>query len=168
VHLGLRWNRLTHVPPSTHSSSSSSSASRLAKDDALPRDGDPDSDEGLSITALYTAGVWAAGGMPLAELQSGKDTETVYRWVNRVMWVAGLLRWGLPSLAHSLLLRHRLLDWLAEGEAPLVEIGVGLSSRPYRVAGRGRAVLREKPGSPRPSARDRLSSRPPSRPCALR
>lgn len=97
----------------------------------------------LSVTALYTAGVWEWAGVEGATLLAGDDTRATFRWVNRFMALAGFFRRRLPSLRHSLALRHTIIDHLVnrEPETLLLEIGVGLSPRTLVAARRGRRTI---------------------------
>jgi len=84
----------------------------------------------LSITALYTSGVWAWAGLEGAELYASIDSERVFGVTEFAM---GIARWfkGGPSLKHSLVQRHFILDHLTVASEPecVVELAAGLSRR---------------------------------------
>ncbi len=85
----------------------------------------------LSVTALYTCQTWAWGGLPGAELLATADSRRVFGATNLFLGLARLFRPRLPSLRHSLVLRHLILDHLtAEAGSPQVlELAAGLSRR---------------------------------------
>ncbi len=85
----------------------------------------------LSVTALYTAGVWHWAGVPGADLWAGQDVRRVFGVVNAVLGFARLFAWGAPSLKHELAHRHAALDRVVERAAPpaVLELAAGLSSR---------------------------------------
>jgi O-methyltransferase involved in polyketide biosynthesis len=85
----------------------------------------------LSITALYTSQAWTWGGLSCANLLATPEARAVFRITNVVLFLAGLLRRGLPSLRHSLLHRHTMIDRLVRDEEPrrVLELASGLSRR---------------------------------------
>jgi O-methyltransferase involved in polyketide biosynthesis len=85
----------------------------------------------LSITALYTSETWTWGGLSCANLLATPEARAVFRVTNAVLFLAGLLRRGLPSLRHSLLHRHAMIDRLVREEEPraVLELASGLSRR---------------------------------------
>jgi len=83
----------------------------------------------LSITALYTSGVWAWGRLPDAELFATRDAERVFAATNAVLAVAAMVRRDLPPLRDSLLHRHAMIDHLAAGSTDVLELASGLSRR---------------------------------------
>ena len=93
----------------------------------------------LSVTALYTAGAWAWGAMPCAELVADQDTARVFRVVNAALAIARVLRLEAAPLAPSLLHRHAAIDHLlgawthaSSRESPrrrVLELAAGLSRR---------------------------------------
>ncbi|MEQ1504831.1 MAG: class I SAM-dependent methyltransferase [Myxococcota bacterium] len=92
-----------------------------------PGDGDGD----LTITALYTSAAWAWTGLRWAELFDTREGRAVFSVTNAVLWLAGWLSAGAPSLRHSLAQRHRMIDHLVRsaGGARFVELAAGLSRR---------------------------------------
>ncbi|MEZ4323226.1 MAG: class I SAM-dependent methyltransferase [Myxococcota bacterium] len=84
----------------------------------------------LSVTALYTSGVWAWAAFPGAELYDHEDSRRVFQVTEAVMRVARFLKGG-PSLKHSLVQRHFLIDHLTRSASPetVVELAAGLSRR---------------------------------------
>jgi O-methyltransferase involved in polyketide biosynthesis len=90
----------------------------------------------LSVTALYTCQTWAWGHLPGAELLATPDSRRVFGATNLFLGLARLLRPRLPSLRHSLVLRHLILDrLLAEAASPQVlELAAGLSRRGVTVS----------------------------------
>lgn len=85
----------------------------------------------LSITALYTSETWRWAGFEAAELLATSEGRAVFRVTNAFMAVARLVRWGFPSLRHSLGQRHAIIDALLEesGATQVLEIAAGLSRR---------------------------------------
>jgi O-methyltransferase involved in polyketide biosynthesis len=83
------------------------------------------------MTALYTAGAWAWGAFPNAELFASADTARVFRVVNAALAVARLLRLRAAPLATSLVHRHAAIDHLLRRSAchEVVELATGLSRR---------------------------------------
>ncbi len=84
----------------------------------------------LSVTALYTSGVWTWAGFPRAELYASEDSQRVFGATEFVMRIASWFKGG-PSLKHSLVQRHFTIDHLTEASAPeaVVELAAGLSRR---------------------------------------
>lgn len=82
----------------------------------------------LSVTALYTSGTWLWAGVPGAELLRSVDAERVFGVTNAVLWIAGWFAGG-PSLRHSLVQRHALIDHLTRDCPVIVELAAGLSAR---------------------------------------
>ena len=88
----------------------------------------------LSITALYTAGVWYWAGFEYAELVTSIDSKRVFKVTNFALSIMRLFRWKLPKLAQGLAQRHSLIDQLSQ-ELPvktIVELASGLSTRSFR------------------------------------
>ncbi len=85
---------------------------------------------GLSATALYTCGVWNWGKLPRASLFYTNEVQAAFSATNFALAFARFLT-GQPSLKHSLLHRHVMINkWLAEKEAlQIIELGAGLSPR---------------------------------------
>jgi O-methyltransferase involved in polyketide biosynthesis len=90
----------------------------------------------LSATALYTAGVWAWAGMPGAELFHDRLVQRAFGTVNAVLAVASLFVRRPPSLRHSLVQRHVMIDRVLEAQAPahVLELAAGLSARGVRAS----------------------------------
>lgn len=95
----------------------------------MPAMAEPQGD--LSITALYTAQAWAWANLDGAELLSDRRTRGVFDATNLVLGGARALRRDLPSLKHSLVQRHVMIDRLlaASGCAQVLELAAGLSRR---------------------------------------
>jgi O-methyltransferase involved in polyketide biosynthesis len=89
------------------------------------------SDGDLSVTALYTSAAWAWGNLPNAGLLASVEAERVFRVVNAVLAVARPFFARKPSLAHSLLHRHTMIDHLLSVSASrrVLELASGLSRR---------------------------------------
>jgi O-methyltransferase involved in polyketide biosynthesis len=105
---------------------------RAITSDAGGGDGNGDTKSSdLSVTALYTAGAWAWGALPDAELFASADTARVFRVVNAALAVARFLRLDAAPLAPSLLHRHAAIDHLlrASRSAHVLELAAGLSRR---------------------------------------
>lgn len=88
----------------------------------------------LSVTALYTAGVWAWSDRPGAHLYASQATRRVWGVVEAVLRVARWFVRGAPSLRHGLVQRHLMLDALVDegrsaGIGQVVELAAGLSPR---------------------------------------
>jgi O-methyltransferase involved in polyketide biosynthesis len=85
----------------------------------------------LSVTALYTSAVWAWGKLPNASLLASAEAMRVFRVVNAVLAFARLFFARLPSLAHSLIHRHTMIDHLLTASAcpRVLELASGLSRR---------------------------------------
>lgn len=84
----------------------------------------------LSMTAMYTSATWAWGKLPNADLLLTPEAERVFRIVNGALSLAHPFG-GAPSLPHSLLARHGILDDLvrASGCKKILELAAGLSRR---------------------------------------
>ena len=80
----------------------------------------------LSITALYTSGVWEWAGLPGAELYATRDAKRVFDLTNAALALA-----RKPPLKYALLHRHAMIDHLvrASGVHHVVELAAGLSRR---------------------------------------
>jgi O-methyltransferase involved in polyketide biosynthesis len=89
----------------------------------------------LEPTALYTAGVWAWARLSCAELFDHADARNVFGVVNFALSLARIVRHRAPSLRHSLVQRHVMIDRLLEesGCAQILELAAGLSARGARV-----------------------------------
>ena len=85
----------------------------------------------LSITALYTSAVWRWGRLPGSELLAAPEAAWVFRFTNAALALARLFRRELPSLRHSLLHRHLVIDHLLRDAKPVqvLELASGLSRR---------------------------------------
>lgn len=83
------------------------------------------------MTALYTSYAWRWGGLDCAELLATPEVRVVFRVTNFVLGLVRLVRWELPSLRHSLLQRHAMIDHLvqAHGTRQVLELASGLSRR---------------------------------------
>lgn len=92
-------------------------------------------DGDLSVTALYTSGVWSWAGFSGAELYRSDDSDRVFAVTNAVLWLVSWFKAG-PSLRHSLAQRHAMIDHLAHGEH-VVELASGLSRRGAAFSERG-------------------------------
>jgi O-methyltransferase involved in polyketide biosynthesis len=88
----------------------------------------------LSVTALYTAGVWAWAELPAAELLAHDDSRRVFAATSAALAVAGALRKRGPSLKHSLVQRHVMIDRVVEASRArhVLELAAGLSARGLR------------------------------------
>jgi O-methyltransferase involved in polyketide biosynthesis len=88
----------------------------------------------LSPTALYTAGTWAWAGLPGAELVAHKDTKNVFGVVNVFLALVRPFYRRPPSLKHSLVQRHLMIDHLLadSGANDVLELAAGLSTRGVR------------------------------------
>jgi O-methyltransferase involved in polyketide biosynthesis len=85
----------------------------------------------LSVTALYTCGTWAWAGLPAAEIFDHPDAQRVFGVTNAALSLARPFFGKPPSLRHSLVQRHVMIDrLLAEsGARGVLEIAAGLSRR---------------------------------------
>ena len=85
---------------------------------------------GLSVTALYTCGVWHWSRQQYASLFMTDEVRNVFGVTNFTLALAGLFT-RQPSLKHSLLHRHAMIDrWLNEkGALQVIELAAGLSPR---------------------------------------
>jgi len=125
----------------------------------VPAEQPPVPRDGLPVTALYTAGVWAWSRRPGAELYTSPATARVFGVVEVVLRVARWFVRNAPSLRHGLVQRHVMLDALvadarADGLSHGVELAAGLSPR-------GAARTAE-PGW----SWTEVDSSPPARPCS--
>jgi O-methyltransferase involved in polyketide biosynthesis len=93
--------------------------------------------EDLSVTALYTAGTWAWGKLPNAELFASKDTQRVFDATNLFLSGARLVRKDVPHLREGLIQRHLIIDALVNEMRPahVLELAAGLSRRGVTVSG---------------------------------
>jgi O-methyltransferase involved in polyketide biosynthesis len=84
----------------------------------------------LSMTAMYTSATWAWGKLPNADLLVTPEAERVFRLVNGALDLTRPFTHA-PSLPHSLLERHGILDQLIleSGCKQIVELAAGLSRR---------------------------------------
>ena len=91
----------------------------------------------LTVTALYTAETWRWGGFAEAELLASKRGRDIFNATNLAMGAARLLRPRLPSLPHSLVLRHAMIDHLVarSGCRQVLELAAGLSRRGAAMSG---------------------------------
>ncbi len=85
----------------------------------------------LSVTALYTSETWRWGGFDGAELLATQEARVVFRITNFVLGLVRLVRWNIPSLRHSLVHRHTMIDHLVRecGTLQVLELAAGLSRR---------------------------------------
>lgn len=85
----------------------------------------------LTVTALYTSGAWTWAEFPAADLLASRESRRVFNATNNVMALARLLRPRTPSLRHSLVQRHAMIDAIARQSAcpQVLEIAAGLSPR---------------------------------------
>ena len=85
----------------------------------------------LSVTALYTSQAWVWGDLSCADLLASRDGKQVFDVTNLALGLRRLVRPRLPSLPHSLVQRHRMIDHMlhAFGPCRVVELGAGLSRR---------------------------------------
>lgn len=85
----------------------------------------------LSITALYTAGTWAWAGLAGAELFDHADARRVFGATNGALALARPFQRRAPSLRHSLVQRHVMIDAVVResGAAVVLELAAGLSRR---------------------------------------
>lgn len=97
----------------------------------------------LSVTALYTAQVWAWAGFEHAESFSTDQTRGVFGVTNGALAIMRLFRWKLPRLPEGLAQRHALIDHLVEERAPreIIELAAGLSSRALRLTHRHAEII---------------------------
>ena len=99
-----------------------------------PKDSPPPP-KGLSVTALYTAGIWRWGEVEGSELCVDQHSLVVRRVVNAFLAIARLFRRDLPRVPEGLIQRHRAIDHLVEispwGE--VLELAAGLSTRSFRM-----------------------------------
>ena len=89
----------------------------------------------LSVTALYTSQTWVWGGLPQAGLFDLKGARNVFRVTNFFYDMARRFRRTVPSMRHSLIHRHLMIDHLLRqaldesGACQVVELAAGLSRR---------------------------------------
>jgi O-methyltransferase involved in polyketide biosynthesis len=85
----------------------------------------------LSVTALYTSGAWAWGGVEGAALLATKEAASVFSATNGALSVAQVFQSDARSLKHGLLHRHAMIDHLARAAQPrrILELAAGLSPR---------------------------------------
>jgi O-methyltransferase involved in polyketide biosynthesis len=105
----------------------------MSTDSTPPQDSDFKGD--LSVTALYTAGVWSWAKFDGSELIVNEDCKRVFKMTNFALGLMRLFRWKLPKLAESLAQRHALIDQLVKEYSPdsVIELASGLSARSYRI-----------------------------------
>jgi len=89
----------------------------------------------LSITALYTSGCWTWAGFAGADLLDHVDSRRVFGATNLVVGPVTRLR-GLPSLPHSLVQRHTIIDRVVAETRPaaVLELAAGFSARGLRMS----------------------------------
>jgi O-methyltransferase involved in polyketide biosynthesis len=94
----------------------------------------------LSVTALYTCGVWAWAELPGADLLDHKDARRVYGATSAALAIAAR---RAPSLKHGLVQRHLMIDRLVEesGAKRVLELGAGLSPRGVALSAKGIEVI---------------------------
>lgn len=85
----------------------------------------------LTVTALYTSMTWSWGGFRGAELLVTRDAKAVFAVTNFFLGMLKVVRWHLPSLRHSLVQRHALIDQSVRdaGAPQVLEFAGGLSRR---------------------------------------
>lgn len=85
----------------------------------------------LSMTALYTSGVWTWARLSHAHLFATIDAKRVFDATNAALGIASVLKRGHAPLRHSLLHRHEMIDHLlrASGVRTVIELAAGLSRR---------------------------------------
>jgi len=85
----------------------------------------------LSVTALYTAGTWAWAGLAGADLLDNPDSRRVFGATNAALAMARPFFGKGPSLRHSLVQRHVMIDRVLtdEGARHVLELAAGLSRR---------------------------------------
>jgi O-methyltransferase involved in polyketide biosynthesis len=89
-------------------------------------------DEGdVGVTALYTSHCWRWAALPRAELLSSFWSGLVFVLTNAVVGAVRLFFRRYPSLRHSLVQRHLMIDWLLRRSrsTQVLEIAAGLSRR---------------------------------------
>ena len=91
----------------------------------------PPRGDGLPITALYTAGVWAWAGVEGADLFFDQHSLSVRRAVNGALAVARLFRPRLPRVPEGLAQRRAAIDQLMVDTqwGATLELAAGLSPR---------------------------------------
>ena len=89
----------------------------------------------LSITSLYTAGVWEWAQIDGAMYLANDDTRRVFKVTNVAISIMRIFRWGLPKLPEGLAQRHILIDQLTFEYRPhtILELAAGLSMRGWRM-----------------------------------
>ena len=87
----------------------------------------------LSVTALYTAHTWAWAGFPYAHVFANQQTKVTFDITNLFIFLTHPIK-RPPSLAHSLLQRHYLIDQivLQAAHPQVLELASGLSARSLR------------------------------------
>jgi O-methyltransferase involved in polyketide biosynthesis len=93
---------------------------------------DDDREEGdVGVTALYTSHTWRWARLPGAELLSSGWSAFAFLVTNLVVGFVRVFFWRYPSLRHSLVQRHLMIDWLLRqsGMTQALEIAAGLSRR---------------------------------------
>ncbi len=90
----------------------------------------------LSPTALYTAGVWTWAHFPGAELLDHRDSRAALGAVTVALAAARPFHRRPPSLRHSLVQRHVMIDRLLadSGCQVCLELAAGLSARGIRAS----------------------------------
>lgn len=86
---------------------------------------------GISITALYTSGVWRWGKLPCAEALATREAKGVFLFTNMALAISGLFARKRPQLRHSLLQRHTMITALfhRSGFMNVLELASGLAPR---------------------------------------
>lgn len=83
------------------------------------------------MTALYTAQVWAWGGLSYAHLFASPEAKRVFDGTNAALAAARVFDRKLAPLRYSLLHRHTMIDHLLRqsGDRHVIELAAGLSRR---------------------------------------
>ena len=99
----------------------------------------------LTVTALYTSAAWAWGKLPCAELLACDEARRVFAATNFALAVTSLFKRAQPSLRHSLVQRHLIIDALVaeSGITRVVELAAGLSRRGVALSADPRVFVTE-------------------------
>ena len=88
----------------------------------------------LSVTALYTSQTWVWGQFQGAQVYETDQSKGVFGMTNLALLLMKIFKWKMPSLHHSLVQRHTLIDsWLTQHKpSKVIELASGLSARSLR------------------------------------